>query len=155
MQIVDYFNKVSEDKITSIAKCTANSFLRGLEKLGKGGVDISKKTYVCLFYPMGFEKVAKKLCELLEGKLDVILRLYDNTKFDKQIDYNFRYDYNFYLSEEYMNNYLSCFETALKENSDTFEKYAGPIFRFLSISINISSIFLSFLTDIGIIAKKS
>ncbi len=128
MQIVDYFNKVSEDKITSIAKCTANSFLRGLEKLGKGGVDISKKTYVCLFYPMGFEKVAKKLCELLEGKLDVILRLYDNTKFDKQIDYNFRYDYNFYLSEEYMNNYLSCFETALKENSDTFEKYAGPIF---------------------------
>lgn len=128
IQIVDYFNRVDESKITSIAKCTADSFLRGLEKLGKGGVDISKKTYVCLFYPMGFEKVAKKLCELLEGKLDVVLRLYDNTKFDKQIDYNFRYDYNFYLSEEYVNNYLSCFETALKENSDTFERYAGPIF---------------------------
>ncbi|MCI8361726.1 MAG: aminopeptidase [Clostridia bacterium] len=128
MQIVDYFNRVSEDKITSIAKCTVDSFLRGLEKLGKGGVNISKKNYVCLFYPMGFEKVAKKLCELLEGKLDVVLRLYDNTMFDKQIDYNFRYDYNFYLSEEYVNNYLSCFETALKENSDTFERYAGPIF---------------------------
>ncbi len=128
MQIVDYFNRVSEDKITSIAKCTADSFLRGLEKLGKGGVDISKKTYVCLFYPMGFEKVAKKLCELLEGKLDVILRLYDNSEFDKQLNYNHRYDYNFYLSDEYINSYISYFETALKENSDIFERYAGPIF---------------------------
>lgn len=128
MQIVDYFNKVDEDRITSIAKCTIDSFLRGLEKLGKGGTDISKKNYVCLFYPIGFEKVVKKICNLLKGKLNVVLRLYDNTDFDKQIDYNFRYDYNFYLSEEYTKNYLSCFETALKENASTFEKYAGPIF---------------------------
>ena len=128
MQIVDYFNKVSEDKITSIAKRTVDSFLRGLEKLGKGGVDISKKTYVCLFYPMGFEKVAKKFCELLEGKLKVILRLYDNSEFDKQLNYNHRYDYNFYLSDEYINNYLSYFETTLKENKDIFERYAGPIY---------------------------
>lgn len=128
MQIVDYFNKVDEDRITSIAKCTIDSFLRGLEKLGKGGTDISKKNYVCLFYPIGFEKVVKKICNLLEGKLNVVLRLYDNTDFDKQIDYNFRYNYNFYLSEEYTQNYLSCFEAALKENATIFERYAGPIF---------------------------
>lgn len=128
MQIVDYFNQVDDSKITSIARCTIDSFMRGLNKLGTTGIDISKKTYVCLFYPMGFEKVAKKVCELLEGKLKVILRLYDNSEFDKQLNYNHRYDYNFYLSHDYVNNYLSCFEEALKDNSDTFARYAGPIY---------------------------
>ena len=128
MQIVDYFNKVADEKITSIASCTMHSFLRGLNKIGSAGTDISRKTYVCLFYPMGFEKVAKRVCELLEGKLDVVLRLYDNSEFDKQLNYNHRYDYNFYLSDDYVKNYLFCFESALKDNVNTFMKYAGPIY---------------------------
>lgn len=128
LQIVDYFMKISEDKITEIAQYTIDAFLRGLQKIGNAGTDISKKDYICLFYPMGFEKVAKKICELLEGKFNVILRLYDNSEFDKQLDYNHRYDYNFYLSKDYVESYLSCFESALKEKSETFSRYAGPIF---------------------------
>lgn len=128
MQIVDYFNKVDDDKINSIAKCTIDSFLRGLNKIGNAGTDISRKTYVCLFYPMGFEKVAKRVCELLEGKLNVVLRLYDNSEFDKQLNYNHRYDYNFYLSDDYVKNYLFCLESALKDNANTFMQYAGPIY---------------------------
>lgn len=128
MRIVDYFNKVGSEEITSIAKCTINSFLRGLHKLGSTGTNISKKDYICLYYPMGFEKVAKEICNLLNGKMDVILKLSDYTDFDNQQDFNHRYDYNFYLSSEYVQNYLNCFESALKENAGIFERFAGPIF---------------------------
>lgn len=128
MQIVDYFNKFDDSRITEIAECTINSFIRGFNKIGKGGVDISKKNYVCLFFPIGFEKIAKKICVLLNGKFSVVLRLMDNSEFDKQLSYNHRYDYNFYLTNEYAENYLSCFEACLKKHSDIFDRYAGPIF---------------------------
>ena len=90
MQIVDYFNKLDNSKITEIAECTINSFIRGFNKMGKGGVDISKKDYVCLFFPIGFEKVVKEICVLLDGKFSVVLRLMDNSDFDKQLSYNHR-----------------------------------------------------------------
>ena len=128
MQIVDYFNKLDDSKITEIAECTINSFIRGFNKMGKGGVDISKKDYVCLFFPIGFEKVVKEICVLLDGKFSVVLRLMDNSDFDKQLSYNHRYDYNFYLTDEYVKNYLSCFEADLKKHSDALAKCAGSIY---------------------------
>lgn len=128
MQIVDYFNKLDNSKITEIAECTINSFIRGFNKMGKGGVDISKKDYVCLFFPIGFEKVVKEICVLLDGKFSVVLRLMDNSDFDKQLSYNHRYDYNFYLTDEYVRNYLSCFEEHLKKHSDVLSKCAGSIY---------------------------
>lgn len=124
LKIVDYFNSISEDKITSMANCIIESFLRGVKD---SNIDISTKNYAVLLYPIGFEKLAKKVCILLEGKLNIILRV-DSNKFDKQLSYNHRYDYNFYLTKEYINNYLSCFKTELEKNVDTYSKYAGPIY---------------------------
>ena len=34
MQIVDYFNKLDDSRITEIAECTINSFIRGFNKIG-------------------------------------------------------------------------------------------------------------------------
>lgn len=124
IKIVDYFNRVSEDTLTSMANCVVDSFLRGLKH---SRVDIEKKEYALLHYPIGFEKLAKKVCTLLEGKLKVVLRLGGN-KFDKQISYNHRYDYNFYQTKEYVDSYLSCFKEELIKAKQTYEKYAGPIF---------------------------
>ena len=128
MQIVDYFNKLDDLKITEIAECTINSFIRGLNKMSKGGVDISNKNYICLFFPIGFEKVVKKIFTLLDGKFSVVLSLMDNSDFDKQLSYNLRYDYNFYLTDEYVKNYLACFEEQIKRHSEVLSKCAGAIY---------------------------
>ena len=124
IKIVDYFNSIDDDKLTSMAKCVIDSFLRGLEK---SSIDVSKKDYAVLFYPIGFEKLAKKISSLVDGKLKVVFRLYGN-KFDKQLSYNHRYDYNFYLSKEYISNYLSYFKEELVRNSETYSRYAGGIY---------------------------
>ncbi len=124
MQIVDYFNSISEEKLTSMANCTIDCFLRGMKH---ANIEASSKEYVMLFYPIGFEKLARKICMLLEGKWKVVLRLYGN-KFDKQLSYNHRYDYQFYLSQNYTDSYLACFKKLLMEHQQTYEKYAGAIY---------------------------
>lgn len=124
IRIVDYFNSIDDDKLTSMAKCVIDSFLRGLEK---SSIDVSKKDYAVLFYPIGFEKLAKKISSLVDGNLRIVFRIYGN-KFDKQLSYNHRYDYNFYLGKEYISNYLSYFKEELVRNSETYSKYAGGIY---------------------------
>lgn len=124
LQIVDYFNSISEEKLTSMANCIIDCFLRGMEH---SNIDVSSKEYVILWYPIGFEKLAKKVCMLLDGKLNVVLRL-DGNKFDKQLSYNHRYDYQFYLSKDYVDRYLACFKESVIKHDDTYAKFAGPIY---------------------------
>ena len=124
-RIVDFFNsKVDDKKLTDMAKCTVEAFLRGLKN---SNVDDSKKTFVTLVYPIGFEKLAKRIVELFEGKFEVVL-INDDSPFDKQVDYNFRYEYNFHLTPEFVEEYLKLFESEVKAKQDIFEKYAGPIY---------------------------
>jgi len=124
IKIVDYFNSIDDDKLTAMAKCVVDSFLRGLEK---SSIDVSKKDYTVLFYPIGFEKLAKKISSILDKKLKIAFRIFES-KFDKQLSYNHRYDYNLYLDKEYINNYLSYFKEELIKNQETYSKYAGPIY---------------------------
>lgn len=126
LKIVDFFNsKVDDNKLTEMAKCTIEAFFRGLKN---SNIDKFNKTFTKLIYPIGFEKLAKRIVELLEEeKLDVVLYNADSP-FDKQVDYNFRYDYNFHLTSEYVDEYLIMFKSELISNHDIFEKYAGPIY---------------------------
>lgn len=125
IKIVDFFNSmVDSNKLTDMAKCTIDAFSRGLKN---SNIDCSKKTYIKLVYPIGFEKLAKRIVELLNGKFEVVLCNVDSP-FDKQVDYNFRYDYNFHLAPEFVKEYLTLFESEVKNSKDIFEKYAGVIY---------------------------
>lgn len=124
LKIVDYFNSINEDTLTSMANCVIDSFFRGLKH---SRIDITQKDYTVIHYPIGFEKLVKKINHLLDGKLKVIFTLTGND-FDKQLSHNHRYDYNFYLTPEYVNNYLSSFKEKLTSSTEIYSKYAGPIF---------------------------
>lgn len=125
IKIVDFFNSmVDDDKLTEMAKCITEAFLRGLKN---SNIDDSKKTYIKLEYPIGFEKLAKRVIELFEGKFKVVL-CNDVSLFDKQVDYNFRYNYNFHLTPEFVKEYLTLFESEVKNKQNIFEKYAGIIY---------------------------
>lgn len=125
LKLVDFFNsRVDDNKLTDMANCTVEAFFRGVKN---SNIDINKKKYTKLIYPIGFEKLAKKIVELLDGKLEVVL-CNEKSPFSKQINYNFRYDYNFYLDSEFVDNYLTLFESNVKEKHEIFESYAGPIY---------------------------
>ena len=124
LQIVDFFNNTDDETITGMAKCTIDAFFRGLKI---SGIDIDKKKYFVLAYPIGFEKVAKKIYYLLNGKMEIIFR--PNTiDFNKQVEYNHRYDYNLYINQKYVDNYLTTFENSLKAVCDRLDTYAGPVY---------------------------
>lgn len=124
LKIVDFFNKTDDETITGMAQCTIDAFLRGLKN---AGIDANKKGYLSLVYPIGFEKVARKIHHLLNGKMEIIFRP-NSISFNKQVDYNHRYDYNLYINPEYVNNYLSTFENSLKEVENRLTAYAGPVY---------------------------
>ena len=124
LKIVDFFNKTDDETITGMAQCTIDAFLRGLKNTG---IDASKKGYLSLVYPIGFEKVARKIRQLLDGKMEVIFNT-DSISFNKQVDYNHRYDYNLYITQDYVDSYLSTFEEALEDVEERLTCYAGPIY---------------------------
>ena len=124
LQIVDFFNTTDNKTITGMAKCIIDAFFRGLKN---SGIDIDKKKYFVLAYPIGFEKVAKKIYYLLNGKMEIIFR--PNTiDFNKQVEYNHRYDYNLYINQKYVDSYLTAFENSLKAVCDRLDTYAGPVY---------------------------
>lgn len=124
LKIVDFFNKTDDETITGMAQCTIDAFLRGLKNTG---IDASKKGYLSLVYPIGFEKVARKIQQLLDGKMEVIFNT-DSISFNKQVDYNHRYDYNLYITQDYVDSYLSTFEESLGDVEERLTAYAGPIY---------------------------
>lgn len=124
LKIVDYLNKIEDKTILDMAKCTIDAFFRGMKN---SGIDIEKKTFLVLWYNIGFEKLAKKIVELLEGRVEVILRV-AKSSYNKQVDYNHRYDYNLYLTSEYTDKYLKLLNKELEKNKKCFSRYAGPIF---------------------------
>lgn len=124
LKIVDFFNKTDDETITGMAQCTIDAFLRGLKNTG---IDASKKGYLSLVYPIGFEKVARKIQQLLDGKMEIIFST-DSISFNKQVDYNHRYDYNLYITQDYVDSYLSTFEESLGDVEERLTAYAGPIY---------------------------
>ncbi len=124
LQLVDFFNNIDDATLTDMAKCTVDSFLRGLEK---NGIDVEKKKYFILIYPIGFEKVAKKIYYLLAGKLEIIFSA-DIIEFNEQVSYNHRYDYNLYMNKKYVTEFLSTFEKALKTVSYQLSSCAGTVY---------------------------
>lgn len=124
-KIVDFFNKVEDSKITSMAECTVDCFLRGMKH---SNIDVDKKDYVLVYYPIGYEKMVKRISEILKGKLNVVFKLFDNSEFDKQLNYNHRYDYCFYLDKEYIDKYLEIYDNQAGSKKENFSKLAGRIF---------------------------
>ena len=121
IKMVDFFNEQSFELIDSLARSTIDAFLRGLKN---NRIDVNKKSYATLIYDIGLEKYVRRIIELLDGKLNIIPRVNINA-FNKQVDYNHRYDYNLYLTDEYVDNYLNIFKKK-SENTD-FTGFAGPI----------------------------
>lgn len=122
---VDFFNNsVNDETLNDMARCTIEAFYRGLKS---NGIDISKKKYFVLDYPIGFEKVVRKIYEIVDGKYEIVLRPEDND-FNKQVNYNHRYDYNMYETEEYIEGYLKAFKEELLKRQDRISEFLGPIY---------------------------
>lgn len=124
IKIVEFFNSLSENDIASMAKTYTDGFVNGFKN---SNLDISKKKYVMICYPIGFERMVLKSTEYFEDMgLKVIYELEQPYYTNRQYKYDHRYDYGIYLSKDYMKTYLKVLEEKCKKYSEGLEKFAGP-----------------------------
>lgn len=126
LKIVDYFNKVDVSKIQDIAKTTIDGFLRGVESQN---LDISKKTYVKLWYPLGYEKVALECQNYLFKKtgLTTLFNVIQSVP-NKQIQFSHKNDCYLYLSNKFVDKNLEIYNKYFDDCSKEISSYAGRIF---------------------------
>lgn len=124
IRIVDYFNKISEDKIIDMSKTIVDGFKRGYEN---GDLDLSTKKSIIVYYPLGFEKMAKTVCELMKEDVYVVLKLSNDLSPNKQLDFFHKNDYCLYYDEYLKNLDIKNMEKYLEKNREELSLYGGPL----------------------------
>lgn len=123
-KIVDYFNKVDETRIKEIAKNTIDGFKRGFENQN---LDLKEKGYVILYYPLGFEKVAREIKNLLSDELSVIFKISNSSYCNRQLNYFHKNDNYIILDDNYVKKYLKKYEEMAQSMEFILGQYAGPL----------------------------
>lgn len=121
---VDYFNSISDNKLSHMASKYIDEFLQTLESKK---INVSVKKYAVLCYPIGYEKLAKKVFSLCAEKgLYIILKNFNTAPLKLQLDYNHRFDYTLYFENPaYINRFSTSFNVKLKRYTNTFYDLAG------------------------------
>lgn len=125
INIFNYLNSIDENKIKEIAKTIINGFKRGYKNQN---LDLTKKGFITLYYPIGFEKIAKEISLLLKDEISVIFAISNKTICNRQMNYFHKNDNYLYLDEDYMRNLLSIYKNNLKSLSFALSQYGGPLY---------------------------
>lgn len=123
LKIVDFFNKISNDKIKSMANTVVDGFLRGYKNQN---LDFSDKDFVIIYYPLGFEKMAKEIYFLLKDKTDVVFSVI-TPECNKQLNYFHKNDSFLYVDDRYVDEVLNAYYMAFEKYKNMLFGYGGPI----------------------------
>lgn len=124
LKIVDYFNKISKKQIKAMAKTTVDGFKRGYKNQN---LDFSKKKFVILRYPLGFEKVAKEVYNLLKDEVDVVFKISNSSNPNKQFYYFHKNNKELYLTEEYKDKLLKDYDIRFRLDENYLSTFGGSI----------------------------
>lgn len=123
LKIVDFFNNISNDKIKSMANTVVEGFLRGYKNQN---LDFNDKDFVIVYYPLGFEKMAKEIYFLLKDKTDVVFSVI-TPECNKQLNYFHKNDSFLYVDERYVDEVLKAYDMAFEKYKNMLSGYGGPI----------------------------
>ena len=135
----DFLNQLSEEQIEAMARTYTEGYRIGFEATRK---DISKKKYVKMEYPIGFERVVraavKQFAEIpmypvfsrenmfsFEGR-GIRKRGCYSTSFNKQFDFDHKDDRGYYFDKHYVNRRLEIMKEAFENNKEQAQLFGGP-----------------------------
>lgn len=125
--IANFLNTRTDKEIEDMASTCTEGFVRGFE-LGKK--DLSKKKNVNIYFPIGFERMVRKIMEQLEKMgLDVIIRSSGirTTPINKQYIFDHKFDQGLVLDKAFADRKLSVARVAFEKYKDMAGVMAGPI----------------------------
>ncbi len=134
-----FLNTLSEEEIQSMADTMTEGYRIGFETTGK---DLSKKETVCVEYPIGFERVIRKVIANF-AKLGLKSTIYRDpvssfgrggggkrgcyTKsVNKQFEFDHKADRCFYLDKAYVERRLEAMKAAFEKYKKQANRHAGP-----------------------------
>ena len=139
IQMAQFLNTLSEEKIQSMADTMTEGYRIGFETTGK---DLAKKDTVCVEYPIGFERVIRAaICNF--EKLGLKPTIYRDpvssfgrggggkrgcyTKsVNKQFEFDHKADRAFYLDKAYVERRLEAMKSAFEKYKKQANRHAGP-----------------------------
>lgn len=125
LKINKYFSKMPDEEINEMAKTVVNGFIRGYKSQN---LDISKKSYVIVNYPLGFEKMAKMVKNLLsEYNLRTVFKISNSTEPNRQLTYFHKNDTEIYINDLYVEKYLENMDAEFGRKADELQYYGGPL----------------------------
>ena len=139
LQISAYLNTLSEEQIRSMADTMTEGFRIGYANMGK---EISRKSSVCVEYPIGFERVIRQVIRNFAdmGLKSTVYRC-PNSSFargnggkrgcysssvNKQFEFDHRYDRALYLDKAFVERRLETMQAAYEKYKKCANQHAGP-----------------------------
>lgn len=139
INISKFLADLPQTDIDNMAKVYVDGYIEGFEN---SGIDLTKKKNVNIRYTIGFERIVKSAIEQFAkiGLNVVIFRAaardinknknakvgYCSTGFNKQYDYDHRYDKALYLDKAFIERKLEVLKMAYENYKEQASVYAGP-----------------------------
>ncbi len=139
IKTAEYLNKLSEDKVLSMAKTYVQGFIKGFETMR---IDLTPKKGVNIRYSIGQERMVKYAIGMFKekGLSPIIYRYpvgrinrkltirtgYTATPVNKQYEYDHRMDEALFLDRAFVERKLEVIKETYNKNKSLATTYAGP-----------------------------
>lgn len=139
LQVAEFLNGLPEETIEKMASTYTEGYRKGFEVMG---VDLSRKSTVCIRYELGFERMIRAAIRQFRamGLEPILYRAatwsvtknpnrrigYYGTPANRQYDYDHRYDQAIYLDKAFKERKLAVLRTAYEACKKLAAQYAGP-----------------------------
>jgi len=126
IQLAKYLNTLTQDKVDSIMRQTANAYIESFAESGKRY--IRKKT-VCLRIPIGMERLARSLIREMEERYQfkVCMSYMIPSDHFKQFEYDHRFSSAIFLDEQYTERFLVKVKSVLDDHGKLIRSCSGTI----------------------------
>jgi len=137
-EIRSFLETLSQNEIDSMAKACVDGYIRGFKITGR---DISKKSTVLLYYPIGFERIIRRSAELFKeaGLFAYTSRIpsfsFDkrgkdimafSTSWNRQFIFDHQDDFSLYYTKAYAERNKEVYRKAFSDLAKEAAKFSGP-----------------------------
>ena len=121
-----FFAALPQEKIDRMAETMIDGFKKGYVRNNK---DIRKKSSVAIGYPMGMERLVKRIIELCRTELamEPFISNIISSQINRQYEYDHRYDWGLYMNDAYCEKQKEAVQKLLQENAGLLQGFGGDI----------------------------
>ena len=130
LRVAAFLNQMPQEQIQAMADTYTEGYRIGFEVTRK---DLSKKKTVEIYYPVGFERIARAAFANFEKlHLKPVIRRGDgrfgvsSTSANQQYDFDHKADAAAYLDKAYVERKLECLKNSWESHKELASLYAGP-----------------------------